>query len=178
VIRVPYLRLVKASSQAIVEYDRLRRNADEWLDTLERLGIAYGASPLTPRTNTRTWWLPASKQLILVVSRLTKATIAIAEDFDQQLAHYVVGAHLDELDDDIRVVVGLSGGRFFGLRGGSYKVHSAAGLYRCDYCRGAWFLTEWGSWACRCCGYYRGNAGVRDRFTDVVPLPADWRHSQ
>jgi len=30
---------------------------------------------------------------------------------------------------------------------------------KCGKCERVWLMQEWGSWACRCCGYYAGNAG-------------------
>ena len=30
---------------------------------------------------------------------------------------------------------------------------------KCNRCGGVWLMDEWGSWACRCCGHYDGNAG-------------------
>jgi hypothetical protein len=178
VIRIPYLRLIRVSRSVHVEFDmddRLRRIHEEWDVNFDRLAIAHTPPPFGMPRGQRGWWLPRSKQLILIADDLSRATRSLAEKLDGIVGHQ--DTYLDELSEDVRLIIGTSSGRFYGLRGGSNAVHSSLGLYRCRQCRGAWFLTEWGSWTCRCCGFYDGNAGVLDQFTDVVKLPARWRHA-
>jgi hypothetical protein len=157
--------------------DRLRRIADEWADTLDRLNIAFGAPPFALPSKTYAWWLSRSKQLMLIADDLTRRTLGIADRLDGRVGQHLDGAHVDELCDDVRVIIGMSSGRFFGLRGGSTAVHSSLALYCCRACLGGWFLTTWGGWMCRCCSFYDGNNGILDSFENAIRLPARWRHA-
>lgn len=144
----------------------------EWRRIFDRLRVHVSTPPFLCPEPLRTLWLPASRQVVLLASDLARPTLRHADALDS-----LVGPRpfVDELDEDQRVVLALRGGRFFGLRGGSLAVHSALALYRCASCRRWWFLAEWGSWRCQCCGSYDGNAGIVEQFADVIALPATRR---
>ena len=95
----------------------------------------------------------------------TESILQMAGRLDRRIG---ARAQVDELDDDIRVVFGLPGGRFSGFRRAPSGLHRSLGLYRCRSCRQWWFLGECGSWTCQCCGVYDGNNGVMEQFTDKV----------
>lgn len=172
-IRVPDLRLVKGEPVGRVEYDiddRLQRIQAEWRVAARRIGLRFSAPPFVVPKGTYTLWLPQAKQLMLIADDLARPTLRAADALDALVGQHLEGAHVGDLDEDVRVVIGLSNSRFYGLRGGALSVHSTLGLKQCRVCRHWWFLLEWAGWACRCCGAYSGNAGIAESFTDMVKL--------
>ena len=139
----------------------------QWVDALDRLAMGRGAMPFAVPDGVRALWLPASGQVLMLALDRGTHTIDSASELDHRVGPRRL---VDEFDDDVRVVIGLAGDRFYGVCGGSKSLHYELTLFQCRTCCEWWFAPHCGSWRCQVCGGYDGNAGVLESFSDRLDL--------
>ena len=179
-LRRRHLRLIHGAPRTAQQRQTaaLAALALDWRARLEAVGVAVDSLPFRHRASNRVLWLPEPRQALLLASDTTERTLRLAEDLSRQVGGRGPRPFVHESDDeDVRVVLGFTGGRFAAYRGGSIAVYRAAAFYLCAECRRWWSLLEWNGWQCRCCGAHSGNAGVAAQFTDAIPSPRPRRWS-
>jgi len=150
--------------------DDLTRLRSKWLATFQALGVCVSRPPFATRDPHRIIWLPKSDQAVFIAEVISADVRRCANALDHLIGDR---GHVDplELTEDLRVVIGLPSGRFFGFRGGALAVHAdSVDLNRCVHCRHWWFCLQWGGWECRCCGRYDGNSHIVEQFSNSIRL--------
>jgi hypothetical protein len=145
---------------------------DEWGRTLRRLRVRVAPFPSASSQPDRVLWLPQSAQVVLVVDRLDRVALGMAGELDFRVGDR---GHDDllGLTANLRIVLGLPDGTFFGYRCWRAVHADAIDLSRCDQCRQWSFALASGTRQCRCCGWDGVNALVA-RFTNTLAFDHRW----